>query len=680
MRTKGKQETVGKIKKRSSVEFKILFVPLIIIFIVILAITIFAMKISRDSLIQQMKTDGSNLAEQIKSQVAINIKTTDSIDQSIADKIKTTGSFILNNANKVDNQYLTKVAKQFNLDEVNYIDKEGNIIFSNISTSVGSSFDNKHIAYPVISGDKSFLVENIRQSRETGDYYKYGYVGKKGIATVQIGIISNSTQDLYNEIALQTIMDNLAKHKNINYAVFIDNNLVLTANSDKSSIGDKVHDYGSKRAAVEGKKYSSIFNDEGTQVYDVLTPVFDGNKLLGAIDIGLSMKTVNDTFIHMLIIIIIVAIIAFIVASMILIRISKGITNPLKKLVFVSGKIAQGDLRDSIEIKRKDEIGALCDSFNVMKDYLKDTMKTIKTGSLEVSNMSSNLSLNATQMTVTTGEVTNAVQEVAKGAEQQASDLVQISDHVFKLAAELDNIYDKINGVKESSTLTEEKAIIGKQQIDILLTSIEKIKYSFQEQAAKINSLNSSMSEVSIITNVINDISNRTNLLALNAAIEAARAGEAGRGFVVVSEQVRELSEQTKNATNEIQGLVESISDETKSVLDNSAIVTDMVDHQSTTAQSAKTAFDDLLSSLSNIGPFVTETYMSLQTTMESKNIIVDNVDSITSVAEEVSASSQEMAAGAEETLASTEEIAGYAHKMESISKKLNDEINKFQI
>lgn len=667
-------------KNKSSIKFKILAIPLISIFIAITIITINSIVASRNILTTQMETDGMNLAKQIQSQIEINNKSMESINQSISDKIRTTGSFILNNSDKVNNEYLASLAKQFEIDEINYIDASGKIIYSSLPTSIGSIFDSNHISYPVLKGDKDFFVENIRKSKETNDYYKYGYVSKPGGGMVQIGLIANKVQSLSKSIETQTLVEKLTEDKSIVYAVFIDTNLTKVANSDISKIGEKVDHIGSKTAAVEGKPYSSIYMHEGKEVYDVLVPVHDGDKLIGAIDIGVSMETVRDTLNNVLILIIAISIIIFIIAAFILLKVSKGIISPLNKLVFAAGKIAQGDLRHNVEINSNDEIGLLYDSFDTMTKYLKDTMKIIKDSSFEVSEMSSSLSSNSKQMTITTSDVTNSIQGVSQGTLHQASDLVDISTNILKLSDELDNINDKVNGVKDSSSLTEEKAIVGKKQIDILLKSIEEVKISFDEQAVKINNLNASVSKVGNITNVINGISEQTNLLALNAAIEAARAGEAGRGFAVVSEEVRKLAEQSKESTEQIQRLVESISSETKGVLDNSNNVTNLVDKQSSTVKSTMNAFNEMLNSLSNIGPFVADTHKSLQTTMESKNSIIETMDNVTAVSQETSASSEEIAASSEEMLANSEEVSDFAMKLEEISKKLNDEINKFEI
>ena len=114
-------------KKKSSIKFKILAIPLISIFISITIVTINCIMIVQNTLVNQMETDGMNLAKQIQSQIEINNKSMDTINQSISDKIRTTGSFILNNSDKVNNEYLSSLAEQFEIDEINYTDTNGKI-------------------------------------------------------------------------------------------------------------------------------------------------------------------------------------------------------------------------------------------------------------------------------------------------------------------------------------------------------------------------------------------------------------------------------------------------------------------------------------------------------------------------------------------------------------------------
>jgi methyl-accepting chemotaxis protein len=486
---------------------------------------------------------------------------------------------------------------------------------------------------------------------------------------------------MIDKVNTQYVVEELSKDDGIVYASIIDTNLKITAHSDSSKVGSSVDDIGSRTAAIDGKDYATTARYNGdTDVYEVYVPIIQGGGKLGAIIVGMSMDSVKATTSQTIIAVAIVSILIIVVAFIILLMISKGIIKPLKQLMVSARKIEEGDFTYQSQIKSQDEIGVLNQTFEQMKHSLRLTLRSIKEGADSVSVMSSNLSLNAKQMTLVSSEVTSATQEVSQGADSQAHELVEVADNVQTLVKELDNISNNLNSVMDNSSMTQGKAVIGKDQIDRLLDSIKGIRDSFQSQAVKINNLITSVSKIGNVTNAIQEISSQTNLLALNAAIESARAGEAGRGFAVVAEEVRKLAEQSKTATEEIQRLVESVRSDTNHVLDNTKTVTGLIESQSTTVQSTISAFEDMLVNLSLVGPLVDKTFASLQSTMKSKDAIVTSVDSVTSVAQETSATSEEIAASSEESLASAEEVSSYAEKLEKLSLDLRQEIEKFNI
>ncbi|WP_242843522.1 methyl-accepting chemotaxis protein [Clostridium tetani] len=458
------------------------------------------------------------------------------------------------------------------------------------------------------------------------------------------------------------------------YALFIDKNLKTVAHTDKSRVGKVLDDIGSKTAAVDGKQYSSVYKYKNTiPVYDVLVPIKVNGVHIGAINIGLSMENVNNVIYNTISFIIIISIIAFIAAVFIMLKISINIIKPLNNLVCISKDIAGGDLTNTIDINRNDEIGVLANSFKYMSESLKSAISSIEENTIMVSDMSSSLKINSEQMTLATGEVTNAVQDVTKGTNQQANDLIEITNSMSSLVEELQNIHKKITKVKNSSTSIADKTVVGKEQIDVLLKSINDVKEVFELVYYKINNLNTSVSQIGNITNVINTICEQTNLLALNAAIEAAIVGESGKGFAVVAEEIRKLAEQSKVSTEQIQTLIKDISNETNDVIKTSGKVKEMVINQSNVVNSTIISFNDMLSSIETIPQLVDNTYNSLEITMKSKDIVLGKIEAVTAVAEETSASSEEM-------FACSESVAKFALGLNKAANKLNDETNKFKI
>ncbi|NMF06690.1 methyl-accepting chemotaxis protein [Clostridium beijerinckii] len=439
---------------------------------------------------------------------------------------------------------------------------------------------------------------------------------------------------------------------------------IFQNNISKSTIGEEILNKktGIGEYEYNGVKKIAAYNEDKDMgliyVTNIPTAEFTGTT-----------KTVMNLML-------IIGLIALIVSSIISLIISKNITNPINNVVRSMESMAKGDFTTKVDINSKDEVGIMGRKINETMDKLRLSIVGVQENSSNVESMSSTLASTSKEMTIAASEVASAVEEIANGAVNQTRELVDITKQLDMFNTELNDIHDKISNVNISSKDAEDKAVLGKDYIESLTESIAKVKQSFGIVNIKINGLGSTVSEIGKITDSINEISEQTNLLALNAAIEAARAGEQGKGFAVVADEVRKLAEESSKASGEIMSLINLVSKETEEVIDTSRQMDGLIGDQANIVEKTIQSFDNILESVQKIAPMIDETYSSVKNAIKGKDIVVNKIEGIASVAEEVSASTEEISASAEEMLSSTEEVSDIASQLD---ESVNDLIGKVE-
>jgi|WetSurMetagenome_2_1015567.scaffolds.fasta_scaffold00050_13 methyl-accepting chemotaxis protein len=237
--------------------------------------------------------------------------------------------------------------------------------------------------------------------------------------------------------------------------------------------------------------------------------------------------------------------VVFVLAALMATYLTRGIVRPLNHALMIADSLANGNLNKHVEVNSSDEIGKLLASMQIMVRKLRGVIASVKIVADNVAEGSKNLSDSS-------DDLNKGSQELTLHIEQVVTAMTEVSQTIMDVAK--NSSYASEASLKASETATK-----GRKIVDTTADDMSQIAGMTQEAASTIEELGKSSKQIGEIVAVINDIADQTNLLALNAAIEAARAGEQGRGFAVVADEVRKLAERTSQATKDIARRINSI-------------------------------------------------------------------------------------------------------------------------
>ncbi|MGN0432843.1 MAG: methyl-accepting chemotaxis protein [Lachnospiraceae bacterium] len=489
----------------------------------------------------------------------------------------------------------------------------------------------------------------------------------------------SQTPELVNNIKDATNTDVSIFYKNVRYAT------TLLGPTGNPMVGTRASDDVVEIVLNQGQEYFCENADVyGVPYFGFYLPIFDeeGNAV-GMIFTGMPREDAMSQISSIMMLIMTIVIVSAIVTIVLLLFVTSKLVKALHKGTTALEQVSQGQLDVELEqklLKRKDEIGNISRAIMKLRTELATTIGVIKSQSEELNLAAAYLHDRMESTSHTLADVERTVGEVAQGANSQAEETQNATDHVIHMG---DMVEETARETEEMNQSAQKMHQLGQEAFETL-HELHRINEEAKESIGIIyeqtNTTNQSAQKIKEATGLITSIAEETNLLSLNASIEAARAGEQGRGFAVVASQIQKLAEQSNQSAQQIEAIISNLIEDSDKSVATMDIVKDIMDRQSENMVRTDNRFSEVLKGIEASIEAISRITEKTEDMDGSRSSVVDTVQNLTAIAEENAASTQETSASIVEIANAVADISTRAEQLKEIADKMDESMAVFKL
>lgn len=485
-----------------------------------------------------------------------------------------------------------------------------------------------------------------------------------------------------------TIIDAIKKNTNVDVTISYDDVRVLSTIKDKSDeriIGSKV-DERVMEAINDGKNYIvtkvPVGDDIYTGYYIPLRQPSDGT-IVGTVFCGCKRSAITNQIFSGVLMTLIGTVIALIISSTLCTLIMKKIIASLKYTMSNLDEVADGKLNFKVNEKilsRTDEIGEMGHAIETMLNSFSAIIHNIMDSSSKLGDLSKRFTSSFETIVQNIDSMNNSMTEISEGASNQALESQDANSQVVDIGRAISSSVNHVEVLNSSSEKMKQYSNTANTTLEKLTDITKQTKVAIESVKDQTNQTNLSAKDIQSATALISEIAEQTNLLSLNANIEAARAGENGKGFAVVANEIRELSEQSKESAEKIDAIVCQLMLNSDNSVKTIGDVSNSVIEQDNMLNTTISMFGSLNSEINDVVDAINVIREQIECLDKLKESVTDNLNALSKIAEENASNTEETSKAMNTLRGIVQQCTDETHELESLASELDNNTHQFTL